>query len=358
MTNVNWLLENKFNARPIVVVEDHVYHISELLRIIRTTASPSFFSNLTIVCLDREGPDTDAAIEEWLKEHSDLQISGRISDSERFRPYSSRLLSLAPVVFENQNEYCRQIARMIRPEGLLLQDIELETLEFVPRDRWWESTVLASTVRGIIGTRAPRCAFISNKRGYEATFGAELLAAGHDPRDVLNKFELEQVAIPFLTKYLVDHFSYCLQWCSNSADDQPTRTCHISTCEAEKHLIESILDVVLWPKQDESIEIGGKAFDKNKKSRIVVAADSNEQTTWQELIDARLKFAPGVEVQSVGVRVAPVGALRAETTNAAARHIHSIRKRLSTPQNIVTVAGHYRLRDGLSVGIVRPLSGE
>ena len=68
--------------------------------------------------------------------------------------------------------------------------------------------MLASTVRGIVGDRAPKCAFISNKRGYEATFGSELLAAGHDPRDVMNKYELERVVVPFINQHLKDSFPW------------------------------------------------------------------------------------------------------------------------------------------------------
>ena len=349
---MNWLLENKFNARPVVTVEDHVYHISELLRIIQT-ADASFFLNLTVVCLDRAGPDTDAAVEDWLRVYPDLQIAARIADEKRFLDHASRLTVLPDNVFENQNDYCRQIARFIRPQGLLLQDIELETLEFVARDRWWESTMLASTVRGIVGDRAPRCAFISNKRGYEATFGAELLAAGHDPCDVLNKYELEEVAVPFLTRYLDDNFEFKLRWVSGDARvSKSINSCRVSNSECEKQRVETQLDVVLWPEQNETIEIGGRSMKAGKKRRVTLAAESNELLTWRQLVEARLQDESGVEVQTVGQRVAPSGALRAEATNAAARHIHSLRKRLVDPQAIATVGGNYRLQDGLSVGLV------
>lgn len=37
---------------------------------------------------------------------------------------------------------------MLRPGGLLLQDIQLATLGFIPPNRWWESIYLANTLRG------------------------------------------------------------------------------------------------------------------------------------------------------------------------------------------------------------------
>ena len=350
---MNWLLENSFNARPIVAVEDHVYHISDLLRTIQSSDS-NIFSSLTVVCLDRDGPDTDAAILEWLKTYPEIQIASRISEPSQLKEQEHRLVELLPAVFENQNEYCRQIAGFIRPQGLLLQDIELESLKFVPPDRWWESTMLATTVRGIVGERPPRCAFISNKRGYEATFGAELLAAGHDPRDVLNKYDLKRIVIPFLEKYLEQNFPQELLWTTNKSvsNGAPNRS-RISAGADERRAVESKLDIVLWPQSDAACEIGGRAFATDKKSPVTLSADGNELETWLQLISSKLDGKSGVEVLSVGDRVAPNGALRAESTNAAARHIHSVRKRLANPQDITTVSGHYRLRDGLSVGLAR-----
>jgi hypothetical protein len=347
---VNWLLENKFNARPIVAVEDHVYHISELLRTVSELDS-SLLASLTIVCLDRAGPDTDAALDEWLTAYPELQIASRVADKLNFQSYTQRLAFHSDSVFKNQNDYCRALAAMIRPQGVLLQDIELETLEFVPRDRWWESTMLASTVRGIVGGRPPRCAFISNKRGYEATFGAELLAAGHDPRDVLNKYEIEPVVVPFLKKYLDQHFPQSIHWLVDNQEQ--ANDCRVSCCAEERQALAQRLGIVIWPPRDQCVEVSGTAFDANKKLPVNLPMDSNEIQTWRELIEARLENRMGVEVQSVGARVAPAGALRAETTNAAARHIHALRKRLHDSQDIVTVAGHYRLRDGLSVGLVK-----
>lgn len=356
---MNGLQANEFNQRPIVAVEDHVYHISELLRHLNQLQS-SLLEDLTVVCLDRAGPDTDAAVTEWISTYPRLQVAARapaVIDDPNFK---KRLFVLPEQMFKDQNEYCRQIAAMIRPQGMLLQDIELETLEFVPRDRWWESTMLASTVRGIVGQRPPRCAFISNKRGYEATFGAELLAAGHDPRDVLNKYETEQVVIPFLKRYLDTTFSQTLRWrgsegSTNLAATEGTgvQVCRITDAIEERDWVESQVDVLLWPERDRSCEVGGRAVvSSSKKPRLSLPIDSNELETWTQLIDARLEGGDGVEVVSVGERVAPAGALRAEVTNAAARHLHSLRKRLVDPQDIVTVAGRYRLRDGLTVGRV------
>ena len=346
---MNWLRKNEFHSRPLLAVEDHVYHISELLQTLQRNAA-NLLSHLTIVCLDRRGPDTDEAVAEWSQQCPTLQIAARIADSARFP--SHRIHQLPDTVFQSQVDYCRFIAEGIRKGGLLLQDIELEPLEFIPRDRWWETTMLASTVRGIVGDRAPRCAFISNKRGYEATFGAELLAAGHDPRDVLNKYEMERLAVPLLQQHLDNHFGLELGWReADSAPNGEVNRTRVAADSCERREIETELDIVLWPEQDRACEIGGRAFARDKKAPLVLPVDGNEWETWRQLIESRLQGEAGVEVQQIGTRVAPERALRAETTNAAARHIHALRKRLTHGQDIVTVQGCYCLRDGLKVGM-------
>lgn len=349
---MNWLQQNRFNARPIVAVEDHVYHISELLRTL-CSELPSLISSLTVVCLDRLGPDTDAAVCEWFELYPELQVAARISRPELIQEFSEQLSVLDDSIFQDQNAYCRKLAAMIRPQGLLLQDIDLETLEFVPRDRWWESTMLATTVRGIMGQRPPRCAFISNKRGYEATFGSELLEAGHDPRDVLNKYEMRQIVVPFLGKYLESVFPLQLDWLlGGSREKDRFFQCRIADSEGERLAIEQALDVVVWPACDQMCKLGGKLVVMGKKQSISLPVDGNEIETWRQLVDAKLESRDGIEVQEVGQRVAPTGALRAEVTNSAARHLHSLRKRLTDPQAIATVSGSYRLRDSLAVGRV------
>ncbi len=345
---MNWLRNNEFTQRPLVAVEDHVYHISELLRVIQRTA-PELLRSLTVVCLDRAGPDTDAAVREWCHDYPQIQVASRFADPGGFELFANRVEQLDDNIFRNQNDYCRSIARKIRKRGMLLQDIDLETLEFIPRDRWWETTMLSSTVRGIVGERAPKCAFISNKRGYEATFGAELLAAGHDPRDVLNKYEMERVVVPFLQRYVKKHFPWQMNWKNPAADLQ---FCSVNSDELEKREVESELDLVLWPAKDQAVELGGRALCPERKSPVQLQVDSNEYESWKTLIESHLDGNEGVDVQTVGQRVAPAGALRAEVTNAAARHIHSLRKRLANPQSIVTIQGQYRLANELSVGIV------
>ena len=78
--------------------------------------------------------------------------------------------------------FARLVASLLRPGGILLQDVHLSTLRFIAPDRWWESIYVAATVRGTFPRRQPAVRFLSNKRGYTATFGRDLMDAGFDPR--------------------------------------------------------------------------------------------------------------------------------------------------------------------------------
>jgi hypothetical protein len=86
--------------------------------------------------------------------------------------------------------------------------------------------------------------------------------------------------------------------------------------------------------------------------RLPMKRGSQEAATWRRLIEDRLGAGPGVPVFEVGARLAPEGALKAEVTNAAARHLHVLRGRLADPAAVVTAGHAYRLAERLAVGIV------
>ncbi len=302
-----------------MVVEDHLYHITRLLEALSGLA-PALLAQTTVLCLERPGPDTDATVERWRKDHPDLQIAAT--------------RTLDPQVFTSANAFCRTLAGMLRPGGLLVQDIQLSTLTFLPADRWWESIYLAATVRGMFATRPPACRFFSNKRGYGATFGRDLVEAGFDPRDVIEKDELSKVVVPALRSYLERRFPWKLEGTA------------VGSTEEDRQEVEDAMDIVIWRDTDEGISLGGKALSR----RVQLKPGSQEGVTWERLIEDRLEGGEGVPVLEVGERLAPEGALHAEITNVAARHLHVLRGRLEDPGAIVTAQHAYRLRDGLRVG--------
>ena len=81
---------------------------------------------------------------------------------------------------------------------------------------------------------------------------------------------------------------------------------------------------------------------------------SHEAASWQALVADRLERGDGLPVVGVGERVGPRGVDRAEATNLAARHVHTLRSRLRDGGAIVTAHHAYRLRDDLDVGSCEP----
>ena len=111
--------------------------------------------------------------------------------------------------------------------------------------------------------------------------------------------------------------------------------------------VERQCDVVLW-RTAAGASLGGRAL----ASSATLKAGAPEIQTWQQLIDDHLAGGDGVPVIDIGARRAETGAERAEQTNLAARHLHSLRSRLRDSDAIVTAHHRYRLRNGLTAAIV------
>src|SRR5262245_959456 len=218
--------------RPLVVVEDHFYHTAELVGAV-AASRPELVAQITAIALDRAGPDTDAAVADCRRHHPDLLVVAPVSGpAERLTAADTR----------NMAACARLIARHLRPGGLLVQDVQLATLPFVPADHWWESIYLAATVRGLYADRPPQVRFLSNKRGYAATFGRDLAEAGFDPRDVMDKAALEASVAPTIIGWLDAAFPMTIT--ASLAGER--RTWRASPHDAERQELAHQLDLLLW----------------------------------------------------------------------------------------------------------------
>ena len=311
-----------------MVVEDHLYHTTELLTAL-AAARPDLLAQTTAVALDRPGPDTDAGLAEWRDRFPAVQI--RVPD---------------PGDLADAASLARAIARLLRPGGLIVQDVQLSTLPFLPADRWWESIYVAATVRGLFADRAPTVRFLSNKRGYEATFGRDLLDAGFDPRDVMDKSALPDAVVPTIAAFVDRAFPLELRAAGGAVGG--ARHWLVGGSPADRAELLAAFDAVLW-QGHELIGCGVAAGAQ--------AVRGGEADTWQQLIDDRLAGGQGLAVVDVGRRLAPPGAERAELTNVAARHVHTLRGRLVAAAAIVTKDHAYRLRPGFRAGVISARTG-
>jgi hypothetical protein len=338
-------IEPGFERRPIVFVEDHLYHTADLVAAV-AAVRPDLLASITAVGIDRPGPDTDATIVEWRTHYPSLQIVAPISARGGLLD-STRVRTLEPADTAETAAFARTVARLLRPGGLLIQDVQLSTLPFVPADRWWESIYLAATVRGMFASRPPTVRFLSNKRGYSATFGRDLLDAGFDPRDVMDKSDLSDTVVPAVIALFDRAFPQVLE---ARLSPGPMARWPVGTLEDDRREIEQALDLVVWPTET-GVELGGRSIG-GAANRIALKTGSPEAETWTQLVADALGSGPGLPVLDVGKRIGPAGAERAELTNVAARHAHTLRGRLRSAEAIVTENHAYRLSDSLRVGRV------
>jgi hypothetical protein len=341
---MSWLDEPGFERRPLVFVEDHLYHTGELLAALHAQR-PDLVAQTTVVSVDRAGPDTTAAVAEWLTSHPGVQIAAGAAADDRVR-------SIAAPDTRDAAAFARFISRLLRPGGILVQDIQLSTLPYVPADRWWESIYTAATVRGLFATQPPSVRFLSNKRGYAATFGRELADAGFDPRDVMDKSDLTATVIPAVASLFDRAFPLTLRAAlRGEAGPAPAiRSWPLAPQPISQPEVEAAFDLVLW-RTAASLELGGRAIAPGT-GRIAFKSGSAEASTWAALIEDTFGPRQGLPVVAVGERIGPRDAGRAELTNLAARHIHTLRSRLASPDIIVTADHRYRLKDSLRAGIV------
>ena len=132
---MSWLSEKPAKRRPLLWVEDHLYHIDEALALLERLAL-EIFPLLTVVCLDRPGPDTERAVEDWLRRYPTLRLAAAVAPGPR-------RLELGAEIFDQANALARQMSALLRPGGLILQDIHRRHnqlyicfLILYPHDSW------------------------------------------------------------------------------------------------------------------------------------------------------------------------------------------------------------------------------
>jgi len=322
-----------------------LYHTAEMLDAMARVA-PDLLAWTTVCVVDSPGPDTSAAIAEWLRRFECVQIAACADAHDVREPDRRRLRTLDAADLADPLAFARIVASLLLPDGVLVQDVHLSTLRFIPADRWWESIYVAATIRGLFADHRPAVRFVSNKRGYTATFGRDLMDAGFDPREVMDKSELETVIVPSLVRDLEARLPLELVTSEHPA---PTP---IAAHDASRQDLERRLDLVEWDVSGR-VELSGRLLT----APVTFRPGSNEATTWQRLIVERIEDGTGVPVLEVGQRLADAGAERAELSNLAARHVHALRSRLANPGAIATVNHAYRLDSTVAVGRVRRRSG-
>ena len=209
-----------FERRHVVAVEDHLYHTTEMLETMaRACAGDAGVDDR--VHDRRSWPRHDAAVDGWLRRFTGVQIAARIDPRRASRRTCRAGVRDCAGPSRRVPSFARMVASLLLPGGVLVQDVHLSTLHFIPSDRWWDSIYVAATVRGMFAKRQPAVRFVSNKRGYSATFGRDLMDAGFDPREVMDKVELERVILPSALRDVDERFPLELRAPATAASPVP-----------------------------------------------------------------------------------------------------------------------------------------
>jgi len=182
-----------------------LYHTTEMLETMARTA-PALLGWTTVCAIEQPGTDTTSTVDGWLRRFDGVQIAARVDPDQFAKEHAGRLFAILPSHLVDVPSFARMVASLLLPGGVLVQDVHLSTLHCIPSDRWWDSIYVAATVRGMFPKRQPAVRFVSNKRGYTATFGRDLMNAGFDPRDVMDKVELERVILPSIARDIDERF--------------------------------------------------------------------------------------------------------------------------------------------------------
>jgi hypothetical protein len=165
----------------------------------------------------------------------------------------------------------------------------------------------------------------------------------------MDKSELATVVVPAIAALVDRAFPLALDGLSPTHGRRHWR---VADHEFERREIESAFAVMLWATPD-GLELGGRLVGHGRpEHRVSLRPGAHESRTWEALIEDRLRAGPGLPVAAVGARIGPADAERAELTNLAARHMHTLRGRLTDASAIVTVNHAYRLSDSVSTGVV------
>ena len=120
---MTWLDAAGFERRPLVFVEDHLYHTSEVLAALQA-ARPDLLASTTVVALESAGPDTDDSVAEWRNRYPTLQIGAPVAPRDR-------IAAIGPDDLADGAAYARLISRLLRPGGRLV------VLELMPHEEMW-----------------------------------------------------------------------------------------------------------------------------------------------------------------------------------------------------------------------------
>ena len=217
--------------------------------------------------------------------------------------------------------------RLLRPGGLLVQDVQLSTLPFVPADRWWESIYRrrhrarpvrraarrrCGSCRTSAATRRRSAAICSRRASIRATSWTR---PSSPPVVVPAIAAIRRPAFPLIARRRGSPTAVGASRRVARRAERAELARRRSTCVAVAEL----------PRRTRTRRPPRRA---RAAAALTRRGEPRGRRSWRALSTTASTGGAGLPVIGVGERVGPPGADRAEPTNLAARHIHTLRSRL------------------------------
>ena len=266
---MSWIRSEGFELRPILVIEDHLEPLTKIIEILAAEAA-HFLGLLTVVSLPREPRgDSRESVRGWLESHPQLQVAAYLAERDAAdlgAAFPDRFQPVPAAALESQtSDRLRAIlAGMLRPGGLLLQDICLDSLAFIPHGDLVESfTKIAHSVQqGFPARRRPECWLMSEQRRFEADFMPRLARQGFLPKNFLSKKTLDRNLSQNLKAFLVESMPLFLRLAQHGEESLETILGH-----EDRDEVMSECDLVLW-QPGGRIRIGGRLVKPEEAGRL------------------------------------------------------------------------------------------
>ena len=315
-------------------------------------ARPDLVSCITVVALEGAGPDTDATVGEWLDRYRGA------ADRRAGRPRAIACAAIAASDLADAAAYARLVARLLRPGGVAHPGHAARDV-VVPAGG---PLVGVDLSRGHgprhLRRRAPTVRFLSNKRGYSATFGRDLMEAGFDPRDVMDKAAIATHRRAGDRRALRSHVRAAarrLAVVTAAAGAGRWRPAKPSAA-----ISKPTLDLVLWidgARAPSSAAVSSTRRRRARRSRRAARRIARNRDVDDAHRGSAVTARTACRSSRSAARIGPPDAERAELTNLAARHLHTLRGRLNDADAIVTAAMPIELRRAQRVSAgMRPTS--
>ena len=335
----------------MLVVEDQPEDLDFILQDLAKKA-PGVLEFVTAVCLVRAPRgDTRDYIREWLGlpglqvvatlaslNPTDEELSSAEPLLRLSKAFPERLKLLPANILDSLDQLGKALADMLRPGGFYLQDVQLESLGFVPPSELWKSvSTLTVQVKTFFSHRKPEFWLMSNKTGFQHTFMRDVEEMGFSQDRVIRKDELEEDLSSYLRNFFDESMPFKLK---QRRGEEIWQTV---VGEEDRDEIFRELDLVLW-QIGQRVTLGGRLVEKG---RIKYRVGSAESKAWSALFRDFFELQEGLPTRQFGEWQAPDHVKKDLSgyvpTEYAPKLASRLRSKVAKWDPIITSDGTYRL---------------